>query len=139
MSEKFSGKGKCLCGKVEVTANEIDIKLGACHCSMCRKWGGGGPLFAAECGTQVEFTGKESIGVFNSSDWAERAFCKECGTSLFYRLKGKYLHMLNIGLFDKELPFNFDHQIFIDEKPSYYQFANQTKNMTGEEVFSAYS
>ena len=29
-------------------------------------------------------------------------------------------------------------QIFIDEKPAYYDFANKTKNMTGAEVFAAF-
>ena len=30
-------------------------------------------------------------------------------------------------------------QIFIDEKPAYYDFANKTKNMTGAEVFAAFA
>lgn len=46
------------------------------------------------------------------------------------------------GLFDKlesHEGAEFTTQIFIEEKPSYYDFANQTKMMTGEEVFAAYS
>ncbi|HEY9771236.1 MAG TPA: hypothetical protein V6C71_22530 [Coleofasciculaceae cyanobacterium] len=39
-----------------------------------------------------------------------------------------------MGIFDHSEDFVFDHQIFIDEKPEYYSFANKTKNMTGEEV-----
>ncbi len=30
-------------------------------------------------------------------------------------------------------------QIFIDEKPAYYDFANKTHNMTGAEVFAAFA
>mgnify|MGYP000675211619 CR=1 FL=1 len=30
------------------------------------------------------------------------------------------------------------HQIFIDEKPAYYCFANETHNMTGAEVFAQF-
>ncbi len=33
----------------------------------------------------------------------------------------------------------FDHQVFIDQKPAYYEFANQTKNMTGAELFAMYA
>jgi hypothetical protein len=33
----------------------------------------------------------------------------------------------------------FDRQIFIDEKPEYYSFANETKNMTGAEVFAQFA
>ncbi len=34
--------------------------------------------------------------------------------------------------------FVFSSQIFIDEKPAYYEFANKTHNMTGAEVFAAF-
>jgi len=44
-----------------------------------------------------------------------------------------------IGLFDQDENVVFDHQIFIDEKPSFYDFSNNTKNMTGAEVFAAFS
>src|SRR5690625_4294147 len=32
-----------------------------------------------------------------------------------------------------------DLQVFIDQKPQNYQFANTTRTMTGEEVFNAWS
>jgi len=43
------------------------------------------------------------------------------------------------GLFDDDQAFEMDHQIFIDEKPNYYSFANKTDNMTGAEVFAKYA
>jgi hypothetical protein len=39
--------------------------------------------------------------------------------------------MISTGLFNLDGELNFDHQIFIDEKPMYYSFADETKNMTG--------
>jgi hypothetical protein len=44
-----------------------------------------------------------------------------------------------IGLFDVDAHFDFTTQIFIEQKPDYYEFANQTKNMTGEEIFAAFT
>ena len=35
--------------------------------------------------------------------------------------------------------FVFDHQVFIDEKPDYYSFANETKDMTGQELFAMFA
>ena len=32
----------------------------------------------------------------------------------------------------------YGHQVFIDEKPSMYRFANETEDMTGAEVFAKY-
>jgi hypothetical protein len=138
MSESILGKGSCLCGAVKVTAPVMSTKFGACHCSMCRKWAGG-PFLAVNCGTDVSFEGKEHIGVFASSDWAERGFCNKCGSHLFYRLKGKGQHIMPVGLFDNVENVIFNHQVFIDEKPGYYSFANKTHDMTGAEVFAKFA
>jgi hypothetical protein len=105
---------------------------------MCRKWTGG-PFLVVECGSNVHFEGNDNISVFNSSDWAERGFCNKCGSHLFYRLKEAGQYFVPVGLFDDGEEWVFDHQVFIDEKPTYYSFTNKTKNLTGEEVFAQYS
>jgi hypothetical protein len=137
MSEK-SQTGRCLCGAVEITAKEASQHVGACHCTMCRKWGGG-PLMAVDCGSDVSFAGDENITVFSSSDWAGRAFCSQCGTHLYYLLKEPKKYIMSAGLFDDDSGFVFDHQVFIDEKPGYYRFANETEAMTGPELFAKFA
>lgn len=136
--ESTERTGSCLCGAVHIRVKATDMNVSACHCSMCRKWGGG-PLLVTECGNGVDFEGEDNISIYNSSEWAERGFCSCCGTHLFYRLKQGVLYALPVGLFDKEASWVFDQQIFIDEKPSFYSFANDTKNLTGAEVFAQYS
>ena len=138
MSSHVEGKGHCLCGAVRFKAHTVNLDVGACHCNMCRRWGGG-PLMAVDCGTDVDFENIETISVYNSSDWAERGFCGACGTHLFYRLKESGQHIMPAGLLDIETDVNFDHQVFIDEKPAYYTFTNDTKNMTGAELFALYA
>ena len=105
---------------------------------MCRTWAGG-PWLAVDCGTDVSIEGEEHIKIFNSSMWAERGFCSQCGTNLFYRLKGNGQHILAAGLFGDDDGFELDHQVFIDEKPSWYGFAQETRDMTGAEVFAMYA
>lgn len=138
MADKIQGTGGCLCGAVRFTAKSTSKSVGVCHCTMCRKWGSG-PLMAVDCGTDVSFEGEENISVFGSSAWAERGFCKKCGSNLFYRLKGSGQHIMSAGLFDDDKAFVFESQVFIDEKPAYYDFANKTENMTGAEVFAKYA
>ena len=87
MSALIEGNGSCLCGKIRIAVKGINRNVGACHCGTCRNWGGG-PFMAVDCGTDVSFEGEENISVYSSSEWAERGFCKECGSHLFYRLKG---------------------------------------------------
>ncbi len=138
MSSEPVAKGTCLCGAVSISAESMSADVGVCHCSMCRKWAGG-PMFGVDCGDKVQFSGAENISVYDSSEWAQRGFCGKCGTHLFYRLKQNNLYIVPVGLLDVEAKFNFDHQVFIDEKPDYYAFANSTKNMTGEEVFAQFA
>ncbi len=91
-----------------------------------------------DCGTKVSFEGEENIAVYNSSSWAERGFCKICGSHLFYRLKESKQHMISVGLFDDQEDFIFETQVFIDRKPSFYSFSNETNDMTEKEIFEMY-
>lgn len=134
----IEARGRCLCGKVEIQARSMAANVGACHCETCRKWTGG-PLMTVECEDAVTFSGIESITVYSSSEWAERGFCSCCGTKLFYMLKENGYYIVPVGLFDTEIAFCFDHEIFIEAKPRYYCFANDTRKMTGEEVYALFS
>ena len=138
MTDSTVGKGKCLCSSVQITAQAMGHNVGVCHCSICRQWGGG-PFFGLDCGSDVTFAGQEHITVFSSSDWAERGFCKKCGTHLFYRVKKDSRYFLPAGLFKSDEQLVFDHQVFIDDKPEYYSFANETQNMTGAEIFAMFT
>ena len=128
--------GGCLCGAVRFTAAPVGHDVAACHCSMCRKWTAG-PFLALECGGTIQIADPSSLGIYRSSEWAERGFCTQCGTSLFYRMVGKDFYVVSAEAFDDPSAFQFTSQIFVDEKPPYYDFANATKNMTGPEVFAA--
>lgn len=130
-------KGQCLCGSVEL---EIELpnsvtEVAVCHCSMCRNWLGG-PMFAIDSGVLLSVNNESSITRYQSSDWAERGFCNKCGTSLFYYLKPADQYHFPVGLMGSDVQVKLSHQIFIDEKPDYYSFSNETHNMTGAEVFA---
>ncbi|GKX59897.1 GFA family protein [Leminorella grimontii] len=138
MSDTQAAHGRCLCGNVGITAAKMSRSVGVCHCGMCRKWSGG-PFLAVDCGTEVTFSGEEHVGVFRSSEWAERGFCKICGTSLFYRLMHNGQYEIPVGLFDDARRLALTMQIFTDRKPDYYDFANKTEMMTEAEVFAMFA
>lgn len=130
-------KGSCLCGAVEVSAPDHH-DIGLCHCSMCRRWSGG-PMFAVHCGPGVTFSGKQQPARYQSSEWAERGFCPVCGTHLFYHLLPTDEYMLPAGILGDAVDFRLASQIFIDEKPDYYDLSNKTPMLTGEQVFAQFS
>jgi hypothetical protein len=137
MSETRARTGACLCKAVRMTVAVQHEEVAACHCNMCRKWGGG-PLLAVDCAGGVRIEGEDSLAVYPSSDWAERGFCRRCGTHLFYRLKEGPHYAVPVGLLDGGVPWRLTQQIFIDEKPQFYTFADATRELTGEQVFAQY-
>jgi hypothetical protein len=106
----------------------------ACHCDMCRKWGGG-PYMSTPC-TNAVFDGP--VTAYASSEIADRGFCATCGSHLFYFAKAAGIHAVPIGLFDDQSDLPFKAEIFIDAKPDYYAFANETAKMTGDEFRAKY-
>lgn len=115
----MDGTGKCLCGAVQFEARDIEKHVHACHCSMCRRWNGG-PAMAASVGA-VTFTGEDNIVRYTSSDWAERGFCKQCGSNLFYCLKPDR-YIMGAGAFNEQ-PFELEGEIYCADKPGWYDFA----------------
>lgn len=66
MSNSSIATGSCLCSAVSLSTSSMNPHIAACHCSMCRKWGGGA-LLAVECGSDVSFKSEENIGIYQSS------------------------------------------------------------------------
>lgn len=123
-------KGNCLCGAIQVIAPE-QKEVGLCHCSMCRRWSGG-PTFAVVCESGVEFIG-DNPKIYHSSEWAERGFCAKCGTHIFYRQLHSSAYIIPAGLFNEQ-NFHLNTEIFIDQKPSFYEFKNETLKLTSQQV-----
>ena len=136
MSQQLTGK--CLCGSVRFTATVADDPhMHVCHCDMCRKWAGGVSM-NVDCDA-ITFEGEDNLALYSSSDWGERGFCKICGTSLFWRMKDGSYRNMSAQAFDDPSVFKFDTEIFVDEQPANYRFANDTKRMTAAEVIAEFN
>lgn len=137
MGQKVSLTGECLCGAVRFEGTATEPKVAACHCSMCRRWSSG-PYFEVSC-EDAAFEGEDNITKIRSSEWAERAFCKRCGSNLFYRLIDSEEFQVSAGLLDDQSNLQLSLQVFIDEKPTFYTLADKTETMTAAEVYAAYA
>jgi hypothetical protein len=129
-------EGTCLCGSITVQTPD-KTEVDACHCGMCRRWGGG-PALGLSCGSAVEIVGRDKLKVYSSSPWAERAFCGDCGSHIFYRLVEPDHYFVPAGLFQDGPAFTFTEQIYVDNKPDYYEFANPTLMLTEADVMAKF-
>jgi len=130
--------GRCLCGAVTFKADGVKRDVDICHCGMCRRWSGGLFMSIPHDGA-VTFDGAENISIYRSSDWGERAFCKICGTSLFWRQSGTDKYAISAPALDDQSELRLTEQIFIDDKPGYYDLADDTVKLTGAEVMAAFN
>lgn len=139
MSNKASTSiGSCLCKTVSLETNADLNKYHICHCGICRRWNGG-PNFAIELKGNVILKGEDALVVYNSSEFAERGFCKHCGTHMFYRLKEPNTYFVPVGIFGDEAQPILESEIFIDNKPDYYNFESNCPKLTEKQVFEMYA
>lgn len=132
----MKAQGSCLCKSVQLEL-EVDDEFDVCHCGMCRKWNGA-PAFTVDIKKEITVRGSEFIATYDSSEWAERSFCKKCGTHLSYKLKGSAFKNISLYVLENSEKFKFHQQIFIDHKPAHYEFANETGKMTEAEVLAKF-
>lgn len=139
-----SQTGGCLCGAIRYTVKKPQTHIDVCHCSMCRKFSGGIGLGMEAPMDGVLWEGEDNIGLYQSSEWAERGFCKTCGSSLFYRMPPSEFHkkgMLSLcaGTLDDLNGLPLETEIYIENKPDSYAFAGDLKQMTEHDVIAAVS
>jgi ADP-ribosyl-[dinitrogen reductase] hydrolase len=80
----MSFKGSCLCGTVRYEIDQLDMPIGHCHCTTCRK--AYAAAFATTAGVMRRHfrwtAGEEKINAYESSPGKLRKFCSVCGTHL---------------------------------------------------------
>ncbi len=131
-----------MCGAVRFSARNVTSETGACHCKMCQRWAGSTLIAVTVPATDIDWTGLENVGRIQSSDWAERGWCNECGSGLWYRITAKGPeegdYEIPIGLFDDADGFKLVREIFVDRKSDSFDLAGEHKMMTEAEVFALY-
>ncbi len=125
-------KAQCLCKAVTIETAD-NQELHACHCNHCRKWGGSAGFTVMVQGIKTNDT--DHISTYQSAEWGERAFCKTCGSHLYFHQFGTDNYYVSAGLFD-DVDFKLQSQIFIDKKAGYYELANDTPKLTEAEFIA---
>ncbi len=74
------------------------------------------------------------VGSYKGSEWGERLFCKNCGSSLLWQAHdGKNQHV-SIQCFEDPAAFELTAEIFVESKPANYALAGERQMITGEEL-----
>ncbi|MEH6586718.1 MAG: GFA family protein [Halioglobus sp.] len=84
MAQTYSGT--CLCGEVTFHYQGSSLWCAHCHCSMCQRAHGAALVTWVGVPEGVFYLGSDkSLTWHASSEQAERGFCNNCGSTLFFR------------------------------------------------------
>lgn len=114
-------KGSCLCGSVEY---ELEGELRpsiSCHCTQCRKTSGHFWSATQVPDERFRLIKEEGLKWFRSSDWAQRGFCQNCGSSLFWRMDGEGATSVASGTLEDDGDLVPGRHICMGTKGSYYK------------------
>jgi hypothetical protein len=117
--------GSCLCGAVKYEARNLRNVI-ACHCGQCRKQTG--TYMSATAAKNVDFKLTEARGLkwYRASDAAQRGFCGECGSVLFWKGDGKDYTAITAGSLDGASGLKLEGHIYCDNAGDYYEIAGGT-------------
>lgn len=135
-------KGQCLCGAVCFSGPKETNEFSMCHCKMCQRWAGSAFKGISVPTDKLKVSGTGAIKVLKTSDWAERHFCGNCGSALWYRLTdGPYVGSTNIaiGLLDDTAGLRLKTEYFVDYKTSADELPEDRIQMTEADVMAFFA
>lgn len=112
--------GSCLCGAVRFSVVGPMRPSIACHCTQCRKTSGHYWSATQVDDDKLSIESEAHLKWFRSSETAMRAFCTDCGASLFWRKDGEGRTSIGSGTLDLPTGLTTGDHIHLDTKGDYY-------------------
>jgi hypothetical protein len=116
--------GGCLCGAVHFEVHGPLTAPTACHCGQCRRQTGHFVVSSNAARDDVMFQKQDGLAWYRSSDFAQRGFCKECGSTLFWSGDGKDYLSIALGALDPPTGLKIAKHIYVVDKSDYYDITD---------------
>jgi hypothetical protein len=97
-----------------------------CHCTQCRKQTGHFMAATAANHRHFRVTSEKGLKWYRSSDTADRAFCRICGSTLFWQGKDRDYVAIAAGSLNGKTGLRIEGHIFCDNKGDYYEISGGT-------------
>jgi hypothetical protein len=115
--------GSCLCGAVKYEVHGVLRPVIACHCIQCRKQTGSYMSTTSAADQDLRIVEDRGLKWYRSSGDAQRGFCKECGSVLFWKKDGSDNTSITAGTIDGPTGAPLEGHIFCESAGDYYQIA----------------
>jgi len=112
--------GSCLCGGVSYRATGKLRDVLACHCSQCAKTSGSFMMATACAPEHLVLEKQETLRWYRSSPDAQRGFCSNCGSNLFWKPEhGRHIS-ITAGTLNPPTGLRLVEQWHLADKSDYY-------------------
>lgn len=116
--------GGCLCGAVRFEVTGPLRPVVYCHCGQCKKTSGNF-VAATDCAMEdLVLKAANRLRWYASSDVAERGFCSDCGSNLFWRPKDGSHMSIFAGTIDGPTGLRAKAHIFIESASDFLTIAD---------------
>jgi hypothetical protein len=124
-------RGGCLCGAVRYEVRGTLRPVVMCHCKQCQRTTG--HVMASTAARHADFHVLNDQGVewYTSSPQARRAFCRHCGSTLFWQGEGRDYVSIAAGTLDDPRGLEIACHIFVADKGPYYEITDGTPQHRG--------
>ncbi|PCJ95788.1 MAG: aldehyde-activating protein [Hyphomicrobiales bacterium] len=111
---------KCACGAVTATLRGPFRQPIACHCESCRRQSGHFTAATSVPRENFELGNSDKLIWWRATDHAERGFCADCGSLMFWKMDGVERVSIFMGCIDTPTGLQMEKHIYTEEKSDYY-------------------
>lgn len=108
----MTARGSCHCSAIRYEISAEPVYHALCHCSDCRR-ASGAPVVAWALFPRDAVTVSGQPATYASSADAQRQFCGQCGTSLFYLNESMFPGMIDVQTATLDDPDVFPLQLHV--------------------------
>lgn len=113
--------GSCLCGSVQFEIDAPIRPVVSCYCSECRKTSGNYVSATRVPDSQFNLLKSEGLHWYEN-DLAQRGFCAECGSNLFWRGKPENGHVsVMAGCLEPKNGLKVEAHIYVADKSDFHE------------------
>jgi len=112
--------GGCLCGHIRFTLADPLRPVIYCHCVQCRKQTGHYLAATAVAQDRLNLEHPGRVRWRRSSPMAQRGFCPQCGSGLFWKQDGAADISVLAGSLDDPSVLREDRHIYVSQQGGYY-------------------
>jgi hypothetical protein len=114
--------GGCLCGAIRYRATAAPIRGVICHCPMCRRHSGAPALSFVHFPASAFTWERGAPKLYQSSEFAQRGFCANCGSTLSMHEEVLADRMLvAVGSLDEPNRVHIDDHVWTKDQVSWFR------------------